>query len=139
MEIIDSGTAAQGNPIGREMTPIEIAISRVRYWLVRQRRKFPYLAWYDDEVDVTVTFSQDKLDPNDPIRSLYSGELYELEKSLSAMGIGFDKGIGGGGRDWEWDWSLKGPISVRFRSRAKKAHLRIARPRPCLVVSNQTN
>lgn len=45
--------------------------------------------------------------------------LFEAERALSNLGIGFDTGAGIGGelleRDWEWDWSLSGPVEVKFR------------------------
>lgn len=113
--------------------------ARMRHQLVQIRRKFPYLVWYGQEVDVGVTFMQDKLPSNssmeDAFRTLYSGKIYDVEKQIKSMGIGFDTGVGFDGRDWEWDWSLSGPISVRFRSRAKCPERRRERPKPTLAYS----
>lgn len=133
-EVINN-TPNTSDLVAKEMTPLERFISSLKYWLIRQRRKFPYLVWYNDELDVTVTLSQDKLRPEVGIEQLWSGAFAEIERTLSAMGIGFDKGMGPSGRDWEWDWSLKGPISVRFRSRATRPEKRMERPKPKLVQS----
>lgn len=112
---------------------------RRQVWSLRLRRWLPRLVWIDDEVDVCVTFSKDKLDPNSDIENafaqLFSGGLHDCERALRSMGIGFDTGMGCGGRDWEWDWSLSGPISVKFRSRAKRPEKRKERPRPHLIFS----
>ena len=120
-------------------------IWQIRYWAVQLRRKLPYLVWYDDELDVRVTLSQDRLPDGEfkpgegieaVIRPLFSGSFAECERIFGEMGIYFDRGMGCHGRDWEWDWSLKGPISVRFRARAMRPHLRREPPRPKLVVDN---
>lgn len=139
MEVIDGTPAASGEPIAHEMTRWEAGISAAKYWLIRQRRKLPYLVWYGDELDVGVTLSQDKLTADSmegAFKQFNSGAFVEIEKIFSEMGIGFDKGLGLDGRDWEWDWSLQGPISIRFRSRATKPERRLERPKPRLVVSN---
>lgn len=136
MELVDA-SPPPAQPIAREMTRAERWWSAFRYRFMRLRRKLPYLVWWDDEVDVTVTFSQDKLDdgmdPDGAFRRFFSGGLHEIERCLGSMGIGFDKGIGFDGRDWEWDFSLSGPISVRFRRRAMRPERRKERPRPKLV------
>jgi hypothetical protein len=108
--------------------------SRLKHRAIRLRRKLPYLVWYGDEIDVRVTFKEAKLQPieaSDPEvvlaaaqRQLNTGALAKVERGLSEIGIGFDKGAGCDGRDWEWDWSLSGPISVTFRARAKKPERR---------------
>jgi hypothetical protein len=139
MKLIEtpSMSTASGE-IAREMTQLEKLIAGIKYRLMRLRRKLPYLVWYGDELDVGVTLSQDKLTADSldgAFRQFNSCAFVEIEKIFSEMGIGFDKGLGCDGRDWEWDWSLKGPISVRFRSRATKPHLRIGRPKPRLVAS----
>jgi hypothetical protein len=118
--------------------------SRVRSSLIRLRRRLPYLVWWNDELDVTVTLSQDKLpatklQPGESmavaIQPLFNGAFAEIERTFEEMGITFDTSMGVEGRDWEWDFSLKGPISVRFCGRASKPELRrdLARPRPHLV------
>ena len=138
MELIE-GVADDSPPttacIGREMTRWEQIRSNIKYWYIRLRRKLPYLVWWNDELDVTVTLSQDKLDPTapNPFKSLFGGAFYEVEKIFREMGISFDTGMGCEGRDWEWDFSLKGPISIRFRSRAQKPERRMERPKPTLV------
>lgn len=91
---------------------------------------FPRLVWPNDEVDVVVTFTAERLPAiqgedmqavlGEAQRELWSGPIAEIESQLSRLGVGFDKGMGPEGRDWEWDWSLCGPISVRFRRRTKK-------------------
>lgn len=97
-------------------------------FFIRVRRRLPYIVWYGDELDVRVTLTNEKLFDN-------SGGFWDCESILSKMDIHFDAGIGGGGRDWEWDYSLRGPISVKFRGRAKSPELRLARPKPRLVFS----
>jgi hypothetical protein len=102
------------------------------------RRKMPYIVWYGDELDVRVTLTEHKLQQEaDPFRQLFGGAVFQIEKQMRALDIGFDTGMGGGGRDWEWDYSLSGPISVAFRGRAKRPEKRTARPRPRLVFSNE--
>ena len=129
--------------VAREMTRWESVVLSVKYWAVRQRRRLPYLVWYGDELDVGVTLSQDKLTANTlegAFQQFNNGAFVEIEKIFSEMGIGFDKGLGCDGRDWEWDWSLKGPISVRFRSRATKPDQRMERSKPRLIaVSSRGN
>lgn len=104
--------------------------------LVQVRRKFPYLVWYGDELDVRVTFTEDRLsvaqsfpDAESSLslaqRHLNRGAFAKMENAFSELGIQFDKGVGFDGRDWEWDWSLEGPIKVRFRSRAKRPERRV--------------
>ena len=125
-----------------EVTRLERWADRLRWFLVRLRRRLPYLVWHDEEVDVTVTLMTDKLAPveiNDlsaAFRQLNSGAFAEIERTFREMGITFDKGMGCEGRDWEWDWSLQGPISVQFRGRARNPHLRRERSVPRLVASN---
>ena len=70
-------------------------------------------------LDVCVTFTEDKIDLSDPLSGFLSGGVHDLQGRLHHMGITFDSGCGSHGRDWEWDDSLAGPISVRFRGRAK--------------------
>ena len=107
-------------------------------WFYRLRRWLPRLVWVGDEIDVTITWIEDALPPeglteaDDPFAYLYRGGIYEIETSLHNMGVEFDKGIGCGGRDWEFDWSLKGPVHVAFRGRAKHPERRVSR-RPRLV------
>ena len=113
-----------------------LAASRVRYWLVQLRRKLPYLVWYNDEVDLTMTLIEHKLNPDDPFASLFTGSAAEVVQAFRNIGIGFDTGCGEGGYDLELDWSLKGPISCRFRGRAKEPGRRKSRPRPELAIDN---
>lgn len=124
------------DPIVREMTFLERMLSDVKRHLIQFRRRLPYLVWWNDEMDVAITFSQDKLNPEGDIEQLWRGAFAEAEHIFKEMGITFDTGMGCDGRDWEWDWSLKGPISIRFRGRASKPWLRMERPRPKLVISN---
>jgi hypothetical protein len=105
--------------------------------MIRFRRRLPYLVWWNDELDVTVTFSQQKLDPDAPFYSLFAGRIGEITAALREAGIEFDRGVGCDGYDWEWDWSLKGPISIRFRSKAQKPELRKERARPHLIFSRE--
>lgn len=93
---------------------------RLRLLLVRVRLKrlIPRLVWYGDEVDVVVSFTEDRINQNDPLGSLWRGRLPEIERALSEIGVRFDTGLGLNGRDWEWDYSLRGPISVKFKRRA---------------------
>lgn len=88
--------------------------------LIRFRRKYiPYLVFYDQEIDVLVTWKENKLsqnaDVNAALKQLNQGHLAQIENMMSEIGITFDKGIGFEGRDWEWDFSLTGPVNVKFR------------------------
>lgn len=122
--------------VAREMTRLEYLWSRLGIWFFRFRRRLPYLVWYGDELDVGVILSRYKLNPDgDPTKQLFTGTAADVEIALRDMGISFDTGIGNHGRDWEWDWSLRGPISVRFKSRATAPQLRMERPRPRLIAS----
>src|SRR5580658_2662069 len=115
-----------------EMGAIQAALDRLSNRLKRFRRHFPFLVWYNDEVDVTVTLCQERLDSDQPFTSFYSGVWRDIQLQMHDAGVSFDSGIGCDGRDWEWDFSLKGPISVRFRGRAERPELRRERPRPKL-------
>lgn len=116
-----------GNGI-RMMTPWEMLLSRIDGIFTRLRRRLPYLVWYGDELDVRVIFTADKLPPiegksldavlGEAIAEYQGSPLVETESALRRLGVSFDTGMGSEGRDWEWDWSLRGPISVRFKSRA---------------------
>lgn len=117
-----------------EMTGIRLYYDKFKNWCIRNiSRKLPKLVWYDDELDVLIRFSEDPLNQHDPMKGLENGGLAEIEQQLRHMGIEFDKGQGFGGRDWEWDWSLKGPISIKFRAKAKKPENR-APVKPKLTV-----
>lgn len=115
-------------------------------WISFRRRFIPHLVWYGAEIDVVVTLMQDKLPPfsgatpdvvaNAAYHVLTNGAFAEIERTFREMGITFDKGMGFDGRDWEWDYSLKGPISVRFKRRARYPERRRERPRPKLVVTS---
>lgn len=139
MELIETAAVTNGPATCREMTRMERIASSIKYWAIRQRRKLPYLVWWNDELDVGVCLSQDKLDTGnpEPLKQLFGGAFYDAEKIFREMGISFDTGMGPDGRDWEWDFSLKGPISVRFHGRAKHPEKRMERPRPKLVVENK--
>lgn len=106
----------------------------IRTWHWRLKRWIPRLVWLGDELDVRITFTQDRLCPTTDtavaFRQFSSGAVREIEKQLSRMGIGFDSGMGCEGRDWEWDWSLSGPVRVIFRGRSKNPELRVAPPEP---------
>lgn len=105
--------------------------------LVRFRRRYiPMLVWYGDEVDVRLTFTENRLpkgmtfSPDDPgsiahvVSPLQSGRLHEIEQSLLEIGVSFDTGMGFGGRDWDLDWSLKGPLRISMVGRAKRTERR---------------
>ena len=115
-----------------EMSRYRCILSRTHIWFVHQRHCLPYLVWYGDEIDVGVTLKDLGALGGDPSR------VWDAQKCLSDMGIRFDTGSGCYGRDWEWDYSLEGPISVRFRCRAQRPERRTARPRPKLIISNET-
>ncbi len=142
---IQAGTPAMGGPGAREATRWEALRFRLGgwwYWTIG--RRIPRLVWIGQEVDVTITFTQDPLipiefDPEKPFGSLFDGELADMRQRLARMGITFDTGQGPGGRDWEWDWSLKGPVNVRFRGAAKHAERRKPKPSPTLAVDNTSN
>ena len=126
------------SPAAGELTPFEKILWRIKQWFRwNVSHRLPHLIWYGDEVDVTVRFSEDpldpELDPDDPLAGLFSGILAETRTLLQEAGIDFDTGQGDHGRDWEWDWSLSGPISVAFRRRAKNPDKRKARPKLRLV------
>jgi hypothetical protein len=118
--------------VARVMTPWELLLYRIGNALVRLRRKLPYVVWYDQELDVGVRFVGNRLtsapfdgaSPGETFPQLWSGAIHSAEKSLHNAGIYFDTGMGCAGRDWEWDFSLRGPISVRFRSRATRPERR---------------
>ncbi len=130
------GEPANASPL-REETARERLRARLGQWWARQRRRLPYLIWWNDELDVKVTLSEDKLrDEENPLPQLFSGAFAEVERQLGEMEIFFDTGLGPDGRDWEWDWSLHGPISVRFRGRARHPERRVSR-RPRLIVNNR--
>ena len=111
--------------------------AKLEIWHLRLKRWLPRLVWLDDEVDVVVILSQDKLNPERAFEQLFSGAFHDVERIMRDMGITFDTGVGPNGRDWQWDWSLRGPISIRFCGRAKNPELRIERIMPRLVVNNQ--
>lgn len=119
----------QGNPnTAREMSGWQMHRARLYYrWLQFRRRYIPHLVWAGDEIDVIVTFKENPLRAQSipgALQDLHRGSFFEAQKILNEVGITFDTGMGSSGRDWEWDWSLKGPISVRFKSRATRPELR---------------
>lgn len=126
MKIVEASEPSN-KPAAIELKGAALIWYRVESWCRRNiSRRLPRLVWFGDEVDVCVTFSEDPINEVDPMVGLFSGGMAEIESQLRRMGIKFDRGQGCSGRDWEWDWSLSGPISVRFRGRAKKPELRKA-------------
>lgn len=108
----------------KEMTKTQIFFSRIKTRLVQFRRKYiPFLVWYGEQVDVVVTWHENKLQDglsiDQALKQLQTGHIAKIEQMIGEIGIGFDKGLGFEGRDWEWDWSLNGPISVKFRRPCK--------------------
>lgn len=104
----------------REMTKFERTINTIKQKLVLFRRKhIPFIVYWDDEVNVCVTWLENKLPEGvtkeAAIKVLNSGPIYQIENLASEIGVDFDKGISFEGRDWEWDFSLRGPISLKFR------------------------
>jgi hypothetical protein len=120
-----------------EYGPMRAAWERIKHevWHWRLRRWLPRLVWLGDEVDVTITFSEDTIRQDDPFAGLFSGGLYDIQKRLCEMGVTFDTGCGCEGRDWEFDWSLEGPVRVKFRGRARNPEhrMRQEKPKPKLV------
>lgn len=125
----------------RGMTRWEWLRNQAKMLAWRIRRRLPYLVWYGDEIDCTVTLKDNgALSPDSTIDNIeFTGSslVWDAQECLNKMGIRFDTGSGCHGRDWEWDYSLKGPISIQFRSRAKRPYLRMAQPKPKLVVNNK--
>ncbi len=112
-------------PVGHHMTATEAIIDKTKNRIIRFRRRwFPYLVWWNSELDVVITFKEDPLRQDDPLAGFERGRLPEIKRLLSEIGITFDSGQGCSGRDWEWDWSLKGPISVRFKRRCQRPEKR---------------
>lgn len=109
----------------QQYTGARLVLHRIGLRLSRLKRFIPRLVWPGDEVDVVITFTENKLQQDaNPLRQLWQGALPQIEMQLAEIGVEFDKGLGPDGRDWEWDWSLRGPVRVKFRSRAKRPHLR---------------
>ena len=93
---------------------------RMKGALRRFRNRFiPHLVWYNDEVDVRISF---KGLVNGVPTHVSTTELHIIENILNKMGIGFDLGFHHMEfrRDWEWDYSLKGPVAVQFRRRVER-------------------
>ncbi|MGO9682410.1 MAG: hypothetical protein ACLPTZ_07450 [Beijerinckiaceae bacterium] len=107
-------------PTGFQFTrrPLTL-VERAKVWLQCQWQRLPHLVWEDDEVDVTVAL---------PLRTPREINLVvEIERRLGALGIDFDRDDLSGRSDWWWD-HLEGPISVRFKSRARRPELRTKWP-----------
>lgn len=122
--------------VATEMKGVELIASKIKRWFYwNVSRKLPRLVWLDQEIDINIRFSEDPLNPDDPERGLFSGTLADIERQLSDIGVGFDRGQGEEGRDWQWDWSLSGPISVTFKSVAAKPEIRKPR-QPKLRIVN---
>jgi len=70
----------------------------LRFWHWRLKRWIPRLVWLGDELDVAITFTQDRLpnpcDTDKAFSTLFNGGLFEIEKQLRHMGIRFDTGVG---------------------------------------------
>lgn len=140
MEVIAGGTP-DGNPnVVTEVSGWRWIWRRItlEVWYWRLRRWIPRLVWLGDEIDVCLTFTEDVLRHDDPLRGFFSGGIHDIQKQLRAMGIRFDSGVGERGRDWELDWSLQGPLRVTFVGRCGTAERRKReeRRRLQLVVSN---
>ncbi len=142
LEVIEGKAEPANGQIVREYGRLRVLWGRLmrEVWHFRLKRWIPRLVWLGDEIDVVVTLTEDKLPEglgpaDNPLRLLFSGGLFEIEKQLRTMGITFDTSMGFGGRDWEWDYSLAGPISVRFKGRAKHPERRVRKecPKPRLV------
>jgi hypothetical protein len=144
MHLIDGGPPAVAPEPGEQKSPRWRRICNrfaLEVWHWRLKRWIPRLVWLDDEIDVRITLMQDKLPqvkfkPGEEaaaLKPLFSGAFAEMEQTFQELGINFDSGMGREGREWEWDWSLSGPISVRFRGRAKRPELRRESPKPTLV------
>jgi hypothetical protein len=126
MQVIETG-----QPICREMNFWQRIFHKASGWCYRNiSRRLPRLVWIGDEVDISVNFHHiGNLGGAgiDPVN------LYQAQNLLNELGITFDTGSGCRGRDWEWDWSLHGPISLKFRGRAREPELRRTQPdRPVL-------
>lgn len=122
--------------VATEMTGPQLIISTIKRWFYwNVSRRLPRLVWVDQEIDINIRFSEDPLTPDAPIQGLFSGTLADVEKQLSDIGIGFDRGQGEDGRDWQWDWSLSGPISVTFKSVATKPEIRKPRKPKLRIVT----
>ena len=119
---------AVGGDLPHEMTRFERWRESWRIRAIRFRRRYiPHLVWHGDQVDVLVTFKEDRLRAgtvDDALTDFGRGSLHEAKRILNEIGIEFDTGLGLDGRDWEWDWSLQGPISVTFKQRAQNPDLR---------------
>lgn len=120
----------------REMGRLEALFHRIKSWLIWQRRKLPYLVWWNDEIDMTITLLGHKLREDGDLSDLFTGSGAGVAEAFNSMGIEFDRGVGLGGYDLEFDWSLRGPISCRFRGRTAHPERRRSAPRPELVVDN---
>jgi len=109
--------------LARDMTKVKYVVSRLGIAITRFRRRFiPYMVFHGQEVNVRLTWRENKLratSPEQALKQLNSGHLFEVERMISDIGISFDKGIGLNGRDWEMDWSLDGPINISFQGPCK--------------------
>lgn len=99
------------------------------YWRALLR-KLPRIVWYGQEIDVLVTFTNEKLPPvttnqlSDFLSKQVNPQLMpdgigEATIALLKSGISFDTGFGERGRDWYFDYSLRGPVRVKFLGPAK--------------------
>jgi hypothetical protein len=141
LEIIHGNSeSVSGQPVIGEYSRWRQVWNRIvlEVWRLRLRRWLPRLVWLGDEVDVCITFPEDALQPGNELGGLFSGGLYDIQKQFRHMGIEFDTGCGADGRDWEWDWSLRGPVQVKFRGRAKHPERRVRQevPKPRLTVAS---
>lgn len=83
-------TNAIGNPnVAREMSPFRQATHKARVALTRFRRRFiPMLVWWGDEIDVVVTFKENKLRAStlsDALADFNRGSLHEAKKILNEI------------------------------------------------------
>ena len=124
MTQMDDGIARQMGPLEGLWYDIKLKVAGLR------RRYIPYLVWHGQQVDIRVTFLENRLHPVDPdhpedaVHQLMSGALAKIEQDLREIGIEFDRGLGCGGRDWEWDSSLEGPVSLSFMGVTEKPERR---------------
>lgn len=105
---------------------IKLRMSDFKIKLLWFRRQYiPYLVFYGQDIDVGIRWKENRL-PGQMVypdmesaveaarKELQKGHIFEIEKMMDEIGVGFDTGLGPSGRDWKWDWSLRGPVSVRF-------------------------
>lgn len=96
---------------------------RLLSWWHRVKALFPRLVWQGDEIDVVITFKNDPIhygSLGDSVRGLGYGAIAEAKDKLERAGITFDQSMSEEGRHWEMDFSLRGPVSIKFRSKSNR-------------------